>query len=87
MKKMPGNKFVVYLLRSEKDGRFYTGHTNDSDRRTAEHDRGKVKSTRNRRPLTLVYEEYYDSKRKAYARERYLKSLEGGWHKKLLASE
>jgi putative endonuclease len=76
--------YVVYVLQSQKDGKFYTGHTGDLERRISEHNRGKVRSTRNRRPLNLLYTEDFESKTEAYARERYLKSLEGGSLKKSL---
>ncbi|MCK4817711.1 GIY-YIG nuclease family protein [bacterium] len=35
----------VYLLLREKDGQFYTGPTNDLERRFEDHNAGKVKST------------------------------------------
>jgi putative endonuclease len=49
----------VYVLISDKDSRFYTGFTNDLKRRVAEHNAGKVRSTSQRMPLTLVYYEAY----------------------------
>jgi len=80
-------KYVVYILKSDKDGKLYTGHTVDLERRLSEHNSGKVRSTRNRRPLAVVYEEYYGNKSEAYARERYLKSPEGGPLKRELISK
>jgi putative endonuclease len=47
----------TYLLQSEKDGRWYAGQTRDLRSRVGEHVRGKVASTRHRRPLRLVYYE------------------------------
>ena len=52
----------VYLLLSEKDGGFYTGSTNDLKRRVSEHTSGNVGSTKNRRPLKLIYYEVYPVK-------------------------
>jgi putative endonuclease len=83
---MIDKKYVVYILKSGKDGKFYTGHTADLRRRVLEHNSGKVTSTRNRRPLTLMYTEYFKTKADAYARERHLKSLKGGPLKKQLIS-
>ncbi|MCX5716181.1 MAG: GIY-YIG nuclease family protein, partial [Candidatus Omnitrophica bacterium] len=40
----------MYVLRSKKDNKFYTGHTQDLDNRLLEHNEGKVKSTRHRKP-------------------------------------
>lgn len=43
-------KFGVYILESQKNGRYYVGSTDDIDRRIHEHNIGKVSSTRNIRP-------------------------------------
>ena len=64
----------VYILLSEKDGKFYTGSTNDLKRRIKEHKSGQVKSTRNRLPLELIYYEACLDEMDARARETYLKS-------------
>jgi putative endonuclease len=49
--------FYVYVLKSALDGNFYIGHTADLRKRVAEHNRGKVDSTRKRMPFELVYYE------------------------------
>ena len=64
----------VYTLLSEKDGYFYTGSTNDLKRRVEEHNTGRVNSTKNRRPLKLIYYEACLNEDDARQRERYLKS-------------
>ncbi len=64
----------VYLLLSEKDGGFYTGSTNDLKRRVYEHTSGNVRSTKNRRPLKLIYYEACLNETDAKQREIYLKS-------------
>jgi putative endonuclease len=66
--------FHVYVLKSEKDKNIYTGYTSNLKLRLLEHDRGEVDSTRNRRPLKLVYYETFLSKIDAEKREKYLKS-------------
>ena len=66
--------YYVYLLYSEKDSKFYTGSTNDLKRRLHEHVSGNVKSTRNRRPLKLLYYEGCLNEKDAQQREKYLKS-------------
>lgn len=48
------SEFVAYLLKSEKDGRYYIGQTTDLPRRLKMHNNGEVKSTKNRRPLILL---------------------------------
>lgn len=68
----------TYVLRSDSDGRFYIGATNDLRARLELHRRGQVRSTSYRRPLRLVYYEACLSPDDAYRRERYLKSGRGG---------
>lgn len=69
--------FYVYVLLSEKDGNLYTGYTNDIRKRLALHNEGKVTSTKNRRPLKLVYYEGCLNQQDATRREKYLKSGNG----------
>ena len=69
--------FTVYILKSLKDGKRYIGYTKNLYRRLSEHNSGGCKSTRNRRPLELVYHEDYDSKTEAMKRERFFKSTSG----------
>jgi len=67
--------YYVYVLVSELDNKFYTGSTPDLKGRFAEHCDGKVISTRNRRPLRLIYyEASLGAKADAIRRERYIKS-------------
>ncbi len=63
----------VYILQSDQDGRFYTGYSRDVERRLWRHNAGLVKSTRNRRPLKLVYRELCGNLAEAKSRERQLK--------------
>jgi len=69
--------YFTYVLRSRKDGKFYTGSTNNIDRRLKEHDRGDQKSTKSRRPFELVLKETYEIRTEAREREKYLKSGSG----------
>ena len=78
--------FYVYVLLSLKDRRLYTGVTSNAERRLREHNSGKTKSLRHRRPLVLLHSEAYQSKREALARERHFKTPEGGKLKQQLVS-
>lgn len=69
--------FYVYILQSQLDRNFYTGFTADLKERIKEHNYGKVKSTKNRRPFNLVYFEGCLNKRDAIEREKYLKTAWG----------
>ncbi len=77
----------VYVLRSLRDGNFYTGVTNDLKRRLGEHQAGKTRSLRARRPLQMVYKEAYRSRSEALARERFFKTPAGGVLKQRLVAE
>ncbi|MGK9478026.1 GIY-YIG nuclease family protein, partial [Melioribacter sp. OK-6-Me] len=69
--------FYVYVLRSLKDNKRYIGLTNDIARRFSEHQRGLVKSTRNRRPFELTYYESFSQKSDAMKREKFFKTGKG----------
>lgn len=67
----------VYLLLSQKDQKTYLGSTPNVQKRLSEHSHGQCISTKNRRPLVLIYTEEYDNLADARIRERYLKSRSG----------
>ena len=67
----------IYVLQSEKDMEFYTGYTKDLKLRFEQHDKGLVESTKDRRPLKLIYYEACLSQQDATKREKYLKSYHG----------
>jgi len=69
--------YYVYILKSELDGGYYYGSTSDLDRRVKEHNAGKVRSTKSRRPLHLHYHEELPDKSSALKRERYFKGRSG----------
>ncbi|MGM0446364.1 MAG: GIY-YIG nuclease family protein [Bacillota bacterium] len=65
----------VYIVRCSDDT-FYTGYTNDLDRRIQMHNDGQgAKYTKGRRPVKLVYSEKFKSKSKAMKREYEIKQL------------
>jgi len=69
--------YCVYVLRSRKEGDLYIGYTSNLVRRLEEHARGESRSTAHRRPLDLVFCEFYGSACDARRRERYLKTSPG----------
>jgi putative endonuclease len=66
--------YYAYVLLSEKDGKFYVGFTKDLKLRFKEHEKGQVESTRDRRPVKLIYYEACLSQADATKREKYLKT-------------
>jgi putative endonuclease len=69
--------YYTYVLVSEKNGHFYIGLTSSLDRRVYQHNIGKVRSTKGRRPFKLFYYEEYQNKTDARKREIFLKSGQG----------
>ena len=69
--------FYVYILLSMKDRKFYIGFSENPKQRLAEHNAGKNTSTKNRRPLELVFYEAFRTKFDAMRRERYFKTTRG----------
>jgi putative endonuclease len=67
----------TYVLRSDRDKRFYTGAARDLSARMKEHTEGRVCSTAWRRPLTLIYYEACHDIDDAFRRERFLKTGKG----------
>jgi putative endonuclease len=69
--------YYIYVLQSLKDKNFYVGYTSDLKKRIIEHNKGLVHSTKNRRPLKLVYYEACINQQDAIHREKYLKTSWG----------
>ena len=66
----------VYIIQLNNK-QLYTGRTDDLKRRFKEHDEGKVKATKYRRPLKLIFYEALIKKSDAVRRERYFKTSKG----------
>ena len=69
--------YYIYVLRSIKDLNYYTGYTENLKKRLQEHSKGLVNSTKNRRPLDIVYFEGCLNQQDATKREKYLKTTYG----------
>lgn len=71
--------FWIYILKCS-DGSYYTGHTDDLDRRIAQHLRGELSTcfTFKRRPLELVFSQEFPTREEALASEQQIK----GWGRK-----
>lgn len=69
--------FYTYVLLSEKDHKMYTGYTHNLKLRLEQHNKGLVKSTKDRQPLKMVYCEACLNQQDATHREKYLKSHYG----------
>ena len=69
--------YYTYVLQSMKDMNFYTGFTKDLKLRFEQHSKGLVESTKDRRPLKVIYYEACLGDKDATKREKYLKTYHG----------
>lgn len=69
--------YWVYVLRSLKDKNKYTGYTKNLPSRFEAHQKGNVKSTKDRGPFELIYFEGCLNQQDATKREKYLKTHYG----------
>ncbi len=70
--------FWVYVLRCS-DGSYYTGHTDDLEKRIGQHQSGEIEGyTSTRLPVQLVLTEEFPSRAEALVCERQIK----GWSRK-----
>ena len=67
--------FFAYILRCS-DGSYYAGHTDNLERRIAQHDAGEIEGyTQARRPITLMWSQDFASRTEALEAELRIK----GW--------
>ena len=69
-------KFYVYIVECG-DNTFYTGYTNNLEKRLKEHNDGKrgARYTRYKRPVKLVWEKEYRQFKPAFKLEKIIKQL------------
>ena len=72
------HKYTVYILKCS-DGSYYTGVTNNIERRLLEHNEGENKKayTFSRRPVKIVFEEHFHDINQAIDFEKQIK----GWRR------
>ena len=69
--------FYIYILRC-RDGSYYTGHTDNLEKRLDDHYVGKTKCyTSTRRPVKLIYVAEFATRSEAISAEKQIK----GWSK------
>ena len=69
--------YYIYVLLSLKDKKQYVGYTKNLKLRFEQHGKGLVESTKNRRPLKLIYYEACLNQQDATKREKHLKTHYG----------
>lgn len=74
----------IYILKCS-DGTYYTGWTNDLEKRISDHNNKKgAKYTKGRTPVTLAYYETFKTKEEAMKREYEIKQLSRKEKEKLM---
>lgn len=66
--------YYTYVLKSKKDGKMYTGSTQDLRKRLMQHNKGLSTYTKGRGPFEVIYYEACLLEDKARSRELFLKS-------------
>jgi putative endonuclease len=80
-------QYWVYMLRC-RDGSYYTGHTDNIEKRVWEHQQGLAADwTRMRRPVELVWSMYANSRDEAFAMERRIKNWSRAKKEALIADD
>lgn len=69
--------FYVYILKSQKFNKYYTGQTKNLANRIKVHNLGKTKSIKAYIPFELIYFEEFSTRTEAVKREKYFKSGSG----------
>ena len=75
--KIMSQAYYTYVLYSSKHDRLYVGQTAKLKDRLREHNSGQVRSTKSYIPWQLIHFEEYDTRAKAMAREKELKTHRG----------
>jgi len=67
-------KFTIYILKSEIEEWHYVGMTTNLENRPKDHNSGHVKSTKSRRPYSIVFTEDVEGRENTRKREKQLKN-------------
>ncbi|MGI6311035.1 MAG: GIY-YIG nuclease family protein [Bacteroidales bacterium] len=65
--------YWVYIIYSSTIDKFYTGQTDDMERRLEEHNRGKTSFSARGMPWTLLYSKECSSRSEAVKLEKFIK--------------
>jgi len=66
--------YFVYIIYSASRDRYYTGHTNNLDKRVDEQNNGYSSSTKSGTPWKLMYTQQFSTRSEAMKREHEIKS-------------
>ncbi len=66
--------YSVYILRSLRNGDVYVGSCADVEKRFAQHNAGRVRSTKGYRPWELIEVQWFETRGEAVKQELFLKT-------------
>ncbi len=66
---------TTYILKSIKFDKYYIGQTSNLEKRLAEHNKGRSKSTKPYLPYELTFHKSFDSRKDAMKEEKKLKNI------------
>ncbi|NQT75154.1 MAG: GIY-YIG nuclease family protein [Candidatus Omnitrophica bacterium] len=69
--------YYVYILLNEAKTKTYIGVTGNVNKRLAEHNTGRVKSSRSYRPYKVIHTESFETLKEARQKEKFYKSTTG----------
>ncbi len=67
-------QYFTYIIKSQKNGKYYIGSSDDVNRRLLDHNWSRTPSTKTGIPWVLVYFESFDSRSEAMKREYEIKA-------------
>ena len=79
--------YYVYILRSQLDGTYYKGVSENYSERLDAHNRGESTYTKNKTPWKLIYVEECPDKKTALIREKKLKRCKAAYFEWLSDSD
>jgi putative endonuclease len=65
--------YITYILYSNKIDRYYTGHTENLERRMEEHNRGKTPFMSRGIPWKVMYQKEFGTRKEAMKHEEFIK--------------
>ncbi len=69
--------YYIYVIKSRDYGTRYVGSTDNPIQRLREHNNGKCRYTKGRKPWKIIRQESYTTRGEAMRREKFLKSGQG----------
>ena len=70
--------YYVYILLNETKTRTYTGVADDVDKRLAEHNAGRVKSSRPYRPYKIIHAESFETLKQLVRKKDFISQRQAG---------